>query len=312
MESFTEVGQSLRGVAAGLLTPFDADGEIRHPAIEANANHLSERGIRTFLAVANISEYHSLSRSERVDVARTAVDALPSEACVLGGVGGPTGDARELVAAYESAGIDAVMVMPPDHTYVHEDGLLAYYREVAGASDLPLVPYVRGFTPSADFLADMTRVDGVVGIKYALEDPVKLGAAVEAGDDDVVWACGLAEPYAVSFWAEGAEGFSAGVSNFRPEVGLALYDALVAGDWARARALRNACLSFQQFRGRAGTDNDIPGALSVPTVKKGLDLAGMTGGTVREPIRPLSESQAAEVERLYAELDDAIERLVDR
>jgi 4-hydroxy-tetrahydrodipicolinate synthase len=312
MDSFAEVGESLRGVAAGLLTPFDADGEIRHRAIEANASHLSERGIRTFLAVANISEYHSLSGAERVDVARTAVDALPSEACVLGGVGGPTGDACELVGAYESAGIDAIMVMPPDHTYVHEAGLLAYYRELAGASGLPLVPYVRGFTPSVDFLADMTRLDGVVGIKYALEDPVKLGAAVEAGADDVVWACGLAEPYAVSFWAEGAEGFSAGVSNFRPEVGLALYDALVAGDWERARALRNTCLPFQHFRGRAGTDNDIPGALSVPAVKKGLDLAGLTGGTVREPLRPLSEAEAAEVEQLYAELDDAIDRLVDR
>jgi len=140
---------------------------------------------------------------------------------------------------------------------------------------------------------------------------VKLGAAVEAGADDVVWSDGLAEPYAVSFWAEGAEGFTAGVSNFRPEIGLALYDALVAGEWDRARELRGACLPIQDVRGRTGTDNQLPGAVSVPTVKKGLDLAGPTGGEVREPLRPLSEAEETEIEQLYDELDEDIDRLVD-
>ena len=126
----------------------------------------------------------------------------------------------------------------------------------------------------------------------------------------MVWVDGLAEPYAVSFWAEGAEGFSAGVSNFRPEVGLALYDALAAGKYERSRALRNACLPFQRFRGETGADNDIPGAVSVPAVKKGLELAGLAGGEVREPLRPLSTEETARVERLYDRLDDDIDRLV--
>jgi 4-hydroxy-tetrahydrodipicolinate synthase len=304
------VRERLRGVAVGLLTPFDEAGAIGHDDLAANARRLYEAGVRTFLAAANISEYHSLSGEERAAVAETAVDALPDDACVLAGVGGPTGEARELARAYERVDADAMMVMPPDHTYVHEGGLLDYYRELAGATDRPLAPYVRGFDPSVEFLADLTRVDGVAGVKYALEDPVKLGAAVAAGADDVVWVDGLAEPYAVSFWAEGAEGFSAGVSNFRPEVGLALYDALAAGEYERSRALRNACLPFQRFRGETGADNDIPGAVSVPAVKKGLELAGLAGGEVREPLRPLSTEETARVERLYDRLDDDIDRLV--
>jgi len=310
MELYEVVQEHLRGVAAGLLTPFDGDGAIVYDAIEENATHLYDRGIRTFLASANISEYHSLSQSERVSVVETSVDALPSSACVLAGVGGPTADARDLVEAYERVGVDAMMVMPPDHTYVHEQGLLKYYRELGVATERPLVPYVRGFEPAVDFLVDLTHIESVVGVKYALEDPVKLGAAVEAGADDVVWSDGLAEPYAVSFWAEGAEGFSAGVSNFRPELGLALYDALANGDWERARELRDASLPIQNFREGTGTDNQIPGAVSVPTVKRGLDLAGLTGGEVREPLRPLSETEEREIERLYDELDIAIDRLV--
>ncbi len=304
------VREHLYGVAVGLLTPFDGDGQIRHDDLAANARQLYDAGVRTFLVTANISEYHSLTGFERTAVAETSVDALPDDACVLAGVGGATDEARELAQAHERAGVDAMMVMPPDHTYVHERGLLEYYRELAAATDRPLSPYVRGFDPSVKFLADLTRVEGVVGVKYAIEDPVKLGDAVAAGADDVVWVDGLAEPYAVSFWAEGAEGFSAGVSNFRPEVGFALYDALSSGDWERARALRNACLPFQRFRSGSGTDNEVPGAVSVPAVKQGLELAGLVGGAVREPLRPLSEAEVESVEKLYGALDDDIDRLV--
>jgi 4-hydroxy-tetrahydrodipicolinate synthase len=311
-EKGEQVKQQLRGVATGLLTPFDEDLEIVHWRIEENAQSLYDSGIRTFLAAANISEYHSLSQSERIDVTETSAEALPSDACVLAGVGGSTDNAKELIEAYDNIGVEGMMIMPPDHTYIHEQGLLDYHRELSAASDAPLVPYIRGFDPSVEYLADLTQIDGVAGVKYALKDPVKLGEAIAAGDDDVVWIDGLAEPYAVSYWAEGIEGFSAGVSNFRPEVGLELYDALVNENWSRARALRNICLPYQNFRDQTGEENTISGAISVPAVKKALDLAGLHGGAaVRNPIRPLTDEEARQAEELYQQLDDDINRLIE-
>lgn len=308
--SADRVQDHLRGVAVGLLTPFDDDLVIRHDHLAANAQAIASQGIATFLAAANISEYHSLTQAERIHVVETSAEALPSDTCVLAGVGGSTADARELAEAYERIGADALMLMPPDHTYLHERGILEYYRKLAADTDLPLVPYVRGFDPSVQYLTDLTRIDGVVGIKYAVPDPIMLGEAVAAGEDDIVWIDGLAEPFAVSFWAEGAEGFSAGVSNFRPEVGLALYEALSAGEWKRARDLRNICLPFQRLRAERGQDNDIPSALSVSVVKKALELAGLHGGNVREPIRPLSDADARRTEDLYRQLEDDIDRLI--
>ena len=307
-----QVRERLRGVAVGLLTPFDEAMEVDGDALAENARTLSDAGIRTFLATANISEYHSLSQDERVYHAQTTVDALPDDACVLAGVGGSTSNAIDLIRAYERHGVDAMMVMPPDHTYLHEQGLLEYYRKLAAATDRPLVPYVRGFDPSVDYLEGLTRVDGVAGIKYAIEDPVKLGEGIARGADDVVWVDGLAEPYAVSYWAEGVEGFSAGVSNFRPEVGLELYDALNEGDWERARKLRNVCLPYQDLRDEVGRNNEIPAAVSVPVVKKGMELAGLNAGDgrVREPIEPLPPEVEDRAETLYERLDDDIASLV--
>lgn len=308
--STTEVRQSLRGVATGVLTPFNADQEIEFEKIAENVEKLSDKGVGVFLAAANISEYHTLTVDERIAVTEAAVDALPSEACVLAGVGGNLDEAYELIMAYDRVGVDALMIMPPDFTYIHERGLLRYYKKLAAKTDTPLVPYVRGFEPSVNYLRDLTRVDGLVGVKYAIPNAVKLGAGVEAGDDDVVWVDGLAEPHAPSFWAEGAEGFSAGVSNFRPEIGLSLFDALSDGNWERARRLRNICLPYQRFRSETGENNEIPDAISVPAVKKGLELAGLHGGDVRTPIQSLSSADEHRAEELYEQLDDDINRLV--
>ena len=305
-----EIQERLRGVSFGLLTPFDDDLEIEHPKIEENTRRLYDRGARSFLAAANISEYHSLSQDERVEIVKSVVDTLPSDASVLAGVGGSTSSACNLIRAYDRVGADGMMIMPPDHTYVHERALLKYYRKLDAAAEAPLVPYVKGFDPSVSYLGDLTRIDGVAAIKYALENGVKLGSGAAAGDDDVVWVDGLAEPYAVSYWAEGAEGFSAGVSNFRPEVGLELFDALSHGDWERAREIRNLCLPYQNFREETGQNNELPGAISIPAVKKGLELSGLHGGEVREPIQPLSAEDERRAEEIYNTLNDGIERLI--
>ncbi|XVH33193.1 dihydrodipicolinate synthase family protein (plasmid) [Haloferacaceae archaeon DSL9] len=308
--SVDQVQASLRGVAVGLLTPFDEELNINHESLQDNARRLYDNGARTFLATANISEYHSLSQEERIQTTRSSVKALPDDACVLAGVGGSTRDAKELIQAYEDIGADAMMIMPPDHTYLHEEGLIQYHRELSSATEVSIVPYVRGYDPSVEYLAKLTQIEGIVGVKYALKDAVKLGAAIAAGDKDTVWVDGLAEPFAISFWAEGVEGFTAGVSNFRPEIGLELYDALANQKWERARELRNICLPYQSFRGEQGQNNSLAGAVSVSAVKKGLEMAGLHGGPVREPIRPLSPSDERRAEELYATLDSDIERLM--
>ena len=55
------VKEHLRGIAVGLLTPFNEDLEVNHKHLAENAQSLNNEVINTFLAAANISEYHSLT-----------------------------------------------------------------------------------------------------------------------------------------------------------------------------------------------------------------------------------------------------------
>jgi len=301
-DSFRE---ALGGMAVGLLTPFDDAGDIQHEKLAANATQLHERGATTFLACANVSEYHSLSHDERIAVTETSVAAL-DDAFVLAGVGGSTKTACALVDAYEESGVDAHMVMPPEHTFKHERGVVRYYEELSSVAQRPLVPYIRGFSPSVETLVRIAELDGVGGIKYALEDVPRFAAALERAPDEIVWLEGMAEPWAIPFWAAGADGFTAGVSNFAPRLGLELLAALRAGDWERARELQNATLPYQRLRSEAGTENVFSGANSVPALKYGLELAGLHGGAVREPLVELSDADKERARTYYERIEAVV------
>lgn len=299
----------LRNVATGLVTPFDDDLAIDHHALGANAQALYDGGIRLFFACGNISEYHSLTHAERKRITETSVDALPADATVLAGIGGSIESAVDLAEAATAAGVDGLMVMPPDHTFKHEEGLLTYYRRIGAETTRPLVPYLRRFNPSASFVAALSRLEAVAGIKWAIEDIPKFGAARAAGSDDIVWLNGLGERHAIPLYAEGARGMASGIGNFEPAVGTELFAALEADDFDRARRILDVARPYMAFRERPGENNTLAGGLSVPGVKAGLDFAGLTGGRVRPPLVELQDSERTTARELYDDLAAVIDDL---
>lgn len=283
------LSESLRTVAFTLPTPFTADGaEVDTDGLAGNVDALSAAGASLFVPCGNTGEYYSLTDDERVAVTATTVDAAPADATVVAGAGGGTKEVIALADRYAEAGADAVMVMTPSHTYLHERGIVEYYRAIADRVDLPVVLYKRSHVVGDDLLAEVTPHENVVAVKYAVNDVSAFASA--AVDDDVVWINGIAERFAPAYALEGAAGFTTGIGNALPDVSLALADALAAGDYERARDVRDLLAPLEVLRAESGADNDIPAANNVPVVKYCMELAGLTGGPVREPLVGLDES----------------------
>ena len=300
-----ELRESLRDVAFTTPTPFGDDRDrVDHGKIADNVRTLYDAGARVFVPCGNTGEYYSLSQEERVEVVRSTVDALPDDATVVGGAGGSTKNAVELLEAYEAAGADAAMVMYPRHTYVHGRGLIDYYRTLVDATDLGVVLYKRGPLLSETALEELSTLDSVVAVKYAVNDVKEFSRLVDTVSGDVEWLNGVAERYALSYAVEGADGFTTGVGNFLPEAALALSRALADDDWERAREIRDALRPYEDFREEAGGGPAFGSAKNVPVVKYGMDLRGMHGGGVREPLVDLSAEDRNRVEEYL----EAVER----
>lgn len=297
---------ALADVAFTTAVPFTEDGaSVRHEAMADNLSALYAAGARVFVPNGNTGEYYALSPAERTAVVRTHVDAVGDDATVVGGVGGSLPEVADLVAAYEEAGADAVMVMHPDHTYAHVDGLVEYYDRICEMTDLGVVIYKRGPEVARSVVSELSTRENVVAVKFAVDDVREFSQTVSDAPGDLTWINGIAERYALSYAVEGAEGYTTGIGNFVPEATLALFEAVDAGEWDRARELRDLLRPFEDLRAEAGPDNHIAAANNVPAVKHGMDLAGYEGGPVRPPLVGLSPADERRAEEYYERITAA-------
>lgn len=303
--SYQALQSALSGVAFTVPTPFTADGsEVVHEHLASNLLALEDAGGSIFVPCGNTGEYYSLTHDERVAVVETAVQTTSKNSIVVAGAGGSTQTVLRLIEEYERIGVDAVMVMNPSHVYIDEDGLIDYYERIANSTNLGVVVYKRGEAITDTVLEEITPIDNVVAVKYAVNDVDGFSQAVHAGHEDVTWLTGIAERFAPSYAMEGASGFTTGIGNVVPEQVLALQEALEANDWNEAKGLRDVLRPYENIREEPTDNPPFSSAKNVPAVKHGLDVRGWHGGPVREPLRPLSSEDCERVERIYNRISD--------
>lgn len=282
--------EGLSGVVAITVTPFDEDGSVDVPAYERVVGRLT--GVHAVTVNGNTSEFYTLSAEE----CRTAVDVVAgADAMRLCGVGHDLGTAVRLAEYAERRGLDGVMVHQPAHPYLSLDGWVEYHRVIADAvPSLAVVPYVRDARiGGAQIGALAGACDNVVGVKYAVADPVRFAcAARDSGIDRLVWVAGLAELSAPGYFAYGATGFTSGLANVVPEMSLRMFELLEAGEdtggiWGRIR-------QFEELRAVDG------GANNVAVVKEALAQLGVCRRDVRPPGHVLGEVDRAVVREVLA------------
>jgi len=304
--SYEELQENLRGVAFTTPTPFSDDGSsVRIDELNQIVQSITEAGGKMLIPCGNTGEYYSLTNDERATVVGATVDSTDRGVSVVGGVGGSTKTAKTLLDDYEKAGADGAMIMQPNHTYVHADGLEHYYRGLIESTSLGVVLYKRGPYLSNELVETLAEYENTIGVKYAVNDIKGFSNAVESVNADIVWSNGIAERFAPAFALEGAEGFTTGIGNFLPEEVLGLMTALREEDWSRAIEIRNVLRPYEEFREESGANNSFASANNVPGVKHGMELAGLYGGPVREPIVDLTPSEKQRAERIYTKIKDA-------
>ncbi|WP_436926655.1 dihydrodipicolinate synthase family protein [Halosimplex amylolyticum] len=291
-------------VAFTTAVPFTDDTSgVDLAALADNVERLYDSGARLFIPCGNTGEYYALTDEERVAVVETHVDATGPEAVVAGGLVGNVPEVAHLASAYADAGADAIMLMHPDHTYVHEEGLKAYYRRICDETDLGVVIYKRGRDLPREVLVDLSEREEVVAVKFALDDVKEFAQTVQDADGEVTWLNGIAERYALAFAVEGASGYTTGIGNFLPRTTLALHEAIENEHWARARTIQRSLRPLEDLRDDPGAGGSVAGGNNVPVVKYGMDLAGFEGGSVREPLVDLGPRDREIVERHYDRIE---------
>lgn len=300
----TQAPNPLDALRAGLstlvaipVTPFGPDGGVDWDSYAALIARLVGSGVEVLTPNGNTGEYYALTEAETRRVVESAVAAAGGRADVMAGVGLSIASAVAAARHARKAGAGSVMVHQPVHPYRSVEGWVAYHRQIADAvPELGVILYIRDRRITGAQVRELgDQCPNVVGVKYAVPDAVRFAAvARDAGLDRFAWICGLAEPYAPSYWAMGATGFTSGLVNVAPRLSAALLGMLRAGDFRSAMTSWESIREFEELR----ADDDSSDNVSV--VKEALAQLGLAARDVRPPSRLLPPDRRDQIASLIA------------
>jgi 4-hydroxy-tetrahydrodipicolinate synthase len=180
------------GILTAMVTPFDADGNLAEDASARLMHHHLAHGSDGLVLAGSTGESSTLDDEEKCRLWEIGV-AECGDAPVIAGTG--SNDTRHTIELTERAaeiGVDGVLVVAPYYNKPSRRGLLAHYRAVAEATDLPVIVYN---IPSRcvidmpnDLLAELAEIDNVAAVKQARYEDLEAidGIDLLAGNDDML------------------------------------------------------------------------------------------------------------------------------
>ncbi|TWP52246.1 dihydrodipicolinate synthase family protein [Lentzea tibetensis] len=290
--AFDDVSAQLAGVVAITVTPFAEDGTIDEKAYGAIVERMVDGGVGVVTPNGNTSEFYQLSEAEQQRSVKVTLEAVGNRAAVVVGVGHDPESAVRAARFADEAGAQGIMIHQPVNPYVALDGWVEYHRQIAlTVPELSVILYVRNpRIGGAQIAALKEACPNVVGVKYAVPDPVRFASvARDAGLDDFTWVAGLAELSAPGYFATGATGFTSGLANVSPEISVQIFNSLKAGEFAAAMVLWELIRPFEEMRAANESANNVA------VVKEALAQLGLCRRDVRPPSHPLTEVERAKV-----------------
>ncbi len=284
---------TIEGCLTAIVTPFKG-GKVDFDGLAKLVDWQIEQGVDGIVAVGTTGESATLDVPEHVAVIAACVKAAKGRVPVVAGAGGnATSEALELTKASADAGADALLHVTPYYNRPSQEGLFRHFEAIAKATKLPIILYNVPTRTACDLLTEtvvrLADFDNIIGIKDATGNLVR-GSELVAKVGDKLTILSGDDGTAFPLYACGARGVISVVSNVAPRAMSDMWDAVKAGDWARAKQrhfelrVLNAMLFFEP---------------SPAPAKAALSILGRCTLDVRLPLVPATPGL---VEQLRAEL----------
>ena len=226
---------------------------------------------------------------------RAAAEAIDGRVPFLPATGSALMDETlELTAEAERLGAAAALVVTPYYGRAQQEGLFRWYSRVASEfPDVPIIVYNVPVRAAVDIAPEtvgrLRRAhDNIVGIKETTRDFEHVSYVLHEAGSDFIALSGI-ELLCYPMLCLGGVGHLSCVGNFAPRPVAELYDAFVAGDHERARALHYDLHPL--------VDAAFAETNPVPAKWVMEQLGLLACGRAREPLAPLG---AASQERVRA------------
>ena len=240
----------LKGSIPPLVTPF-RNGAVDYEGYARLVEFEIENGSHGILINGTTAEPSTLSVAERNRLVDIGVEVAAGRLPVVAATGSQSlEETRELSEHAARAGADALLIITPYYIRPPQRGLVAYFLEVAKATDLPWmlyhIPGRTAVTVTIDTLKELrAKSPSFVGMKHAVNDLALVSECHAVLGPEFKIFVGL-EELSFPMMAVGACGLMNAVGNLRPRVLSDLCEAVWRGDLAAAQGLHHRLFEINQ------------------------------------------------------------------
>ena len=282
----------LHGCGTALVTPFTTSGAVDESALRAFVEWQVTEGVNFVVPCGSTGEAVTLTVAEHRRVVEITVEQVGGRVPVVAGAGSnDTQKAIALSRECKAAGATHLLHVTPMYNKPPQRALMAHFRAIADACDLPIViynvPARTAINLEARSCLELAQDPRFVAVKEASGSMAQIseiirerpaGFGVLSGDDGLT----------LSVMAHGGEGLISVVSNAAPHLVASLCAAVARGDLAGARRIdaRLAGVVHAAFI----ESNPIP-------VKAMLHMQGRMANVLRLPLVPLAAVHHEHVRR---------------
>ncbi len=283
------------GVFPAVTTQFRTDLSLDVEATAAVIDTMIADGVSGLVVCGTVGEGCALTRAEKISVMEATRDVAGGRVPVVVGVAEyTTAFACELASDAARVGVDGLMVLPAMVYTAKPHEMLAHFRTVAKATDLPIMIYNNppiyhvDMTPA--LLSELADVDTIVSFKESSGDTRRFVDLRNMVGDRFIPFCGL-DDVVVESVILGAVGWVSGMANVFPRESEVLFRLARAGRLAEARPLYDWFMPLLHLDARS----DL-----VQCIKLCEHMVGRGSPWTRPPRLPLDGVEKSEVEAVMA------------
>ncbi|MDA8051731.1 MAG: dihydrodipicolinate synthase family protein [Rhodospirillales bacterium] len=236
---------NFRGLIPAIAVPFRPDFAIDEPELARFSAWLArQEGVVALMTNGHTGEVFSLTPRERAEVTRITAEATAGICPVISSVVCEgIGQAIEEASWAKEAGARALDIMPPHHWLrfgFRPSHVIDYFTAIGQASGLPLVVHVYPAWTKASFsselLAELAQLPYVAAFKIGTREMSKYAHDIKAiraaAPEKVLLTCH--DEYLLASMVQGVDGALVGFASLVPGLINDLWQAVRAGDLARA------------------------------------------------------------------------------
>ena len=287
--------QLIRGIIAYPITPFGEAG-IDVDRLAGLVGTMVDAGVHAIAPLGSTGESAYLSFDEWKAVVDATVAAVAGRVPVVVGSSDLTTAGTVARAEYaQEAGATAVMVIPVSYWALNEREIVQHYTSVSDAISIPIMAYNNPATSGIDMSPPLLNhmfesIANVKMVKESTGDIQRMLDLKQLSSGELPFYNG-SNPLVLEALLAGASGWCTAAPCLRPAPVIALYEAVAAGDTARATEIYKELLPLLSFIVSKG----LPTA-----VKSGLDILGTPAGVPRLPLLALDAEDRTQLESILA------------